>query len=163
MHAHGETHTHTGIMLRQVVEGSWRFHLHGPDAAVPSALVHLMFYIGSVAAPFPFLRNPGYLGPSLYCASVCYQTIASPLMLLVAFSMEGGSGLPQAELWALLGVATVVLLVGASLMGCYMVPEYRKTFYQVMWHTDRVNATFHESQPKDPRIMGPESPRTKPT
>ena len=78
------------------------------------------------------------LGPSLYCASVCYQTIASPLMLLVAFSMEGGSGMPQTELWALLGVATVVLLVGASLVGCYMVPEYRKTFYQVMWGTECV-------------------------
>jgi hypothetical protein len=124
------------LVLRQVVEGSWRFHLHGLDAALPSALMHLMFYIGSVAAPFPFLRFPGYLGPSLYCASVCYQTIASPLMLLVAFSMEGGSGMPQTELWALLGVATVVLLVGASLMGCYMVPEYRKTFYQVMWGTE---------------------------
>ena len=126
------------LLLRYVAEGSWRFHLHGPDAAVPSALVHLMFYIGSVAAPFPFLRNPGYLGPSLYCASVCYQTIASPLMLLVAFSMEGGSGMPQADLWALLGVATVVLLVGASLMGCHMVPEYRKTFYQVMWVTEQM-------------------------
>ena len=40
--------------------------------------------------------------------------------------------MPQAELWGILGVATVVLLVGASLMGCYMVPQYRKTFYQVM-------------------------------
>eukprot|EP00618_Florenciella_parvula_P016977 CAMPEP_0119473200 /NCGR_PEP_ID=MMETSP1344-20130328/4942_1 /TAXON_ID=236787 /ORGANISM="Florenciella parvula, Strain CCMP2471" /LENGTH=2127 /DNA_ID=CAMNT_0007506261 /DNA_START=134 /DNA_END=6517 /DNA_ORIENTATION=- len=131
------------LVLRQVVESSWRFHLHGLEAAVPSALVHLMFYIVSVAAPFPILRFPGYLGPSLYCASVCYQTIASPLMLLVAFSMEGGSGMPQADLWALVGVATVVLLVGASLMGCYMVPEYRKTFYQhnsfkmlIMWMWD---------------------------
>ena len=124
------------LVLRQVVEGSWRFHLRGLDAALPSALVHLMFYIVSVAAPFPVLRFPGYLGPSLYCASVCYQTIASPLMLLVAFSMEGGSGLPRAELWAMLAVATVMLIVGASLMGCYMVAEYRKTFYQVMWHTE---------------------------
>ena len=40
--------------------------------------------------------------------------------------------MPQAELWAILGVVTVMLIVGASLMGCYMVPEYRKTFYQVM-------------------------------
>jgi len=119
------------LVLRQVVEGSWRFHMRGLDAAVPSALMHLMLYIVSVAAPFPLLRFPGYLGPSLYCASVCYQTIASPLMLLAAFSMEGGSGMPQAELWAILGVATVMLIVGASLMRCYMVPEYRKTFYQV--------------------------------
>jgi len=121
------------LVLRQIVEGSWRFGIiRGLDAALPSALVHLMFYILSVAAPFPLLRFPGFLGPSVYCASVCYQTIASPLMLLVAFSMEGGGVMPQAELWAILGVATVVLLVGASLMGCYMVPEYRKTFYQVM-------------------------------
>jgi len=137
------------LVLRQVVEGSWRFHMRGLDAAVPSALMHLMLYIVSIAAPFPLLRFPGYLGPSLYCASVCYQTIASPLMLLVAFSMEGGSGLPQAELWALLGVATVVLLVGATLMGCYMVPEYRKTFYQVMWGTLAKGLKIHrlESQP----------------
>jgi len=120
------------LVLRYAVEGSWRFLLHGPDAAVPSVLIHLGLYLGSIAAPFPLLRFPGYLGPSLYCASACYQTIASPLMLLVAFSMEGGSGMPQADLWALVGVATVVLLVGASLMGCYMVPEYRKTFYQDM-------------------------------
>jgi len=120
------------LVLRRVAEGSWRFHLPGLDTPVLSALVHLVLYLPSVAAPFPFLRFPNYLGPSVYCANVCYQTIASPLMLLVAFSLEGGSAMPQAELWKILGVATAVLLVGASLMGCYMVPQYRKTFYQVM-------------------------------
>ena len=119
------------LLLRYVVEGSWRFHVHGLDAAVPSVLTHVGFYLGSVAAPFPFFRFPGYLGPSLYCASVCYQTIASPLMLLVAFRLDGGGRLPRTQLWALLGGATVAVLLGAGLMRYYMVPGYRETFYKV--------------------------------
>jgi len=119
------------LLLRNAVEGSWRFQFHGTDTAVPSVLAHFVLYLGSVAAPFPFFRFPGYLGPSLYCASVCYQTIASPLMLLLAFRLDGGGRLPQTELWSMLGGATVLALLGTSLMGCYMVPEYRKTFYKV--------------------------------
>ena len=65
------------------------------------------------------------------CASTCYQTITSPLMLLLAFHLDGGGRLPETELWALLGGATGLVLLGAGLMGCYMVPEYRKTFYKV--------------------------------
>ena len=53
-------------------------------------------------------------------------------MLLVAFSMEGGRDLPHEELWLLLAVAMVTTLVGASLMACFMVPEYRSTFYKVL-------------------------------
>ena len=119
------------LLLRNAVEGSWRFHLHGLDAVVPSVIAHLILYLGSIAAPFPFFRFPGYLGPYLYCASVCYQTIASPLVVLVAFCLDGGGRLPQSELWSLLAGATVLALLGASLVGCYMVPEYRKTFYKV--------------------------------
>ena len=119
------------FLLRYAVEGSWRFHLHGLDTAVPSVLAHLAHYLGSVAAPFPLFRFPGYLGPSLYCTSVCYQTIASTLMLLLAFRLDGGGRLPRTQLWALLGGATVVVLLGAGLMGCFMVPGYRETFYKV--------------------------------
>ena len=119
------------LLLRYAVEGSWRFHLHGTDAAVPSVVAHLIFYLGSLAAPFPVYRFPGYLGPFLYCASVCYQTIASPLMLLLAFRLDGGGHLPRTQLWALLGGATVAILLGAGLMGYFMVPGYRETFYKV--------------------------------
>ena len=94
-------------------------------------IAHVAFYLASVAAPFPFLRFPGYLGPRLYMVSACYQTIASPLMLLVAFSLEDGRDLPQPELWALLSVATGTTLVGAGLMAAFVRGKYRPTFYRV--------------------------------
>ena len=83
----------------------------------------------------------------MYCVSVGYQTIASPLMLVVAFSMKGSDGLPQTKLWALIGVATVIMLVGASLLGCFMVPEYRMTFYQVMRSITRMLLFTSLNQP----------------
>ena len=52
-------------------------------------------------------------------------------MLLVAFSINEHRGLPQAELWLLLAATTLGLLVGAGMMGYWMVPEYQKTFYKV--------------------------------
>ena len=105
--------------------------MHGLDATGPSLLMHVGIYIASVAAPFPFLRFPGYLGPRLYMASVCYQTIASPLMLLVAFGLKDGRNLPQSELWALLSAAIGTTLVGAGLMAAFVRREYRHTFYKV--------------------------------
>jgi multisubunit Na+/H+ antiporter MnhB subunit len=127
------------FVLRYAVEGSWRFQDHGADAAVPSVLIHVGLYLGSVAAPFPLFRYPGFLGPSLYSASACYQTIVSPLMLGLAFRLDEDDRLPQTELWSLLGGATVTVLLGAGLMGCYMVPEFRKTFYEV----SRTRSKFH--------------------
>ena len=94
-------------------------------------IAHVAFYLASVAAPFPFLRFPGYLGPRLYMVSACYQTIASPLMLLVAFGLEDGRDLPQSEPWALLSAAIGTTLVGAGLMVTFMRREYRHTFYKV--------------------------------
>lgn len=117
------------LVLRQSIEGSWRFHMWGLDGAFPSLLMHVIIYLGSVAAPFPFLRVAGFLGPALYSPAVCYQVLVSPVMLLVAFSMEGGVELPEAESWALLGVTTATILFGASLMWCFMVPKFRNTFY----------------------------------
>ena len=93
--------------------------------------IHIGFYLASVAAPFPILRFPGYLGPRLYMLSACYQTIASPLMLLVAFSLEDGRNLPRPELWALLSAATGTKLFGAGLMAAFVRGKYRHTFYKV--------------------------------
>ena len=64
-------------------------------------------------------------------ASVLYQTIASFLMLQVACRMEAGFELPQMELWALLAAATATIVIGAGLMGSFMVAEYRQTFFKV--------------------------------
>ena len=114
-----------------VPPGSWRMHIQGLDAALPSVLVHMMIYLSSLAAPFPLLRFPNYLGPALYCASMCYQLLVSPLMLFVALSLDGRGTLPHTELWVLLLVAVSLALLGIGLMACYMVPEKRPTFYKV--------------------------------
>ena len=63
--------------------------------------------------------------------NACYQAIASPLMLLVAFSLEDGRNLPRPELWALLSAATGTTLVGAGLMAAFVRRKYRHTFYKV--------------------------------
>ena len=94
-------------------------------------LIHLIFYLSSLAAPFPLLRFPNYLGPALYCASMCYQLLVSPLMLFVALSLDERGALPHTLLWVLLLVAMSLALLGMGLMACYMVPEKRATFYKV--------------------------------
>ena len=99
--------------------------MQGLDAALPSVLVHVIFYLSSLAAPFPLLRFPGYLGPTLYCASMCYQLLVSPLMLFVALSLDGRGALPHTVLWVLLLIAMSLALLGMGLMALYMVPEKR--------------------------------------
>jgi hypothetical protein len=45
------------LMARFFAEGKrWRLHIAGLSGAVPSLLVHVFFYIGMLAAPFPVLR-----------------------------------------------------------------------------------------------------------
>jgi hypothetical protein len=116
--------------LRWAVEGSWRFHVRGLDGAIPSCVVHVMLYAASLAAPFPLLRFPGYLGPLLYCGTVCYQLAVSPLMLLVALCFDGKDSLPRTMLWVLMLSAMALVLVGIALMATYMMPEKRIWFYK---------------------------------
>ena len=44
------------LVLRYFVEKTWRFHAATLAGPVPSLLLHAFFYIGMLAAPFPFLR-----------------------------------------------------------------------------------------------------------
>ena len=77
------------------------------------------------------LRFPNYLGPALFCTSMSYQLLVSPLMLFVALSLDGRGALPHTVLWVLLLVAMSLAFLGMGLMGCYMVPKKRATFYKV--------------------------------
>ena len=44
-------------LLRYFAEGRvWRFHIRGLSGAVPSLILHLVIYLGMLAAPFPMLR-----------------------------------------------------------------------------------------------------------
>ena len=74
----------------------------------------------------PCVRHPS----QLYEAGL-EGLLLGTIMLLLAFRLDGGGRLPRTQLWALLGGATVVVLLGAGLMGCFMVPGYRETFYKV--------------------------------
>ena len=103
----------------------------GLDKTVPSLLVVLMGYCSSVACPFPWGRLPEFAGGRHYGACVIYQIFASPIMLTVALRLDSAGALPGPMLWTLLVGGTVVLLTGMALMAFFMVPEYRKTFYEV--------------------------------
>ena len=94
--------------------------------------MHIMLYLGSLAAPFPVVRYPGFLGPAIYAGSVCYQMAVSPLMLTVALSLDSKGHLPHTMLWVLLLSAKALAMLGVGLMACFMVPEKRKTFYKHM-------------------------------
>ena len=74
---------------------------------------------------------PGQTGGVQYSSFVVYQIIVSPAMLMVALRLDTAGALPGRMLWALLAGGTAVLLTGMALMACFMVPEYRKTFYEV--------------------------------
>jgi hypothetical protein len=43
------------------IEGTFRFNAPGLDGLVPSAMINLMYYLGAVACPIPYLRFPGEL------------------------------------------------------------------------------------------------------
>ena len=128
----------------------------------------MIIYLSSLAAPFPFIRAPGFLSPALYCASMCYQLLVSPLMLLVALSLDGRGTLPPTGLWALLLIAMSLALLGMGLMACYIVPEKRATFYKV--RTKRVlsaqraaSSSSHPPFPHPPPPVPCSTSRSRPT
>ena len=64
----------TLLVLRYFVEGGlWRFHIASLSGPFPSMLFHAVFYVGMLAAPFPFLR---YVSIYIHDHSFVYMVIS---------------------------------------------------------------------------------------
>ena len=77
-------------ILRCCVEGTFRFHVAGMDSVLGSACAQVVAYGLSLGAPFPLLRQPGYLGPSLYLPWMFYSLVANPVMIAVGLRLDSG-------------------------------------------------------------------------
>ena len=128
--------------LRYVAEeGKWRFHAAGLDTLVPSILCQILLYLSMLAAPFPFLRAPNHVGPTLWLGWVAYGLLVNPIMVIVGFHSGQGSEVltPEAEAWLALGISSCVSLMGALLMAAFMNKSHRRTFYSPRSFVRHVN------------------------
>ena len=114
-------------------DGNWEFYDRNLSGWLSDYFLHGIVYVGLVAAPFPILRNPAFLGPHLYrngCGIVL--ALNFPLVALSYHAIgEGPAGLSEWWSWAiLLGLNLVIGLSAAIFMWC--VPaNYKSTFYKV--------------------------------
>ena len=77
-------------VLRGWLEGTFRFHVAGMDSIFASICANVVAYGLVLGAPFPLLRQPGFLGPTLYLPCVVYSLAVNPIMVLVGLSLDGG-------------------------------------------------------------------------
>ena len=130
----------------RVARGEWRSFKARSDGVAQSLFTNFGQFPMVLAVPFPQLRNPLWLGPDLYCFSLIYSLfVSNPLMIFVAFRVNGGSlRIHETEAWLGLAAAVGVALFGAGVLWASMTPSYRKTFYQrrtlrehiEKWHWD---------------------------
>ena len=62
--------------------------LQGLDAALPSIVMHIIFYLSSLAAPFPFYVSPATWARDLRW-SACYQLAAALMLVVALFRLKG--------------------------------------------------------------------------
>eukprot|EP00620_Florenciella_sp_RCC1587_P017152 CAMPEP_0182570834 /NCGR_PEP_ID=MMETSP1324-20130603/11027_1 /TAXON_ID=236786 /ORGANISM="Florenciella sp., Strain RCC1587" /LENGTH=624 /DNA_ID=CAMNT_0024785269 /DNA_START=20 /DNA_END=1894 /DNA_ORIENTATION=+ len=119
------------LLLRTVAEeGIWRFHLDGLSNAPASLLIHIILYIAMAMAPFPFIRAPGFVGPTPWACFVVYNLVINPVMLFVALNVGVASFGPSDIFWAALSVSTAISVLGLVSVWLSMNSERRHTFYR---------------------------------
>ena len=119
------------LLLVRFAIVNWRWYSAAGDSAVVSLTVHfLLVYPCMIAAPFPFLRHPFFISPSLYSGFIAWSLFAAnPLMLALSFRYHDPAT-SQWIVWAILGSATALSVVAAVVAVALMQPTFRGTFYR---------------------------------
>ena len=118
--------------LVRVSIGNWRYFSPVGDSTVFSIIFHTVLFLIMMAAPFPILRYPWMVTPSVYAGVIAWNLLLSnPGMAAAAFfAFERAPNLAsQAVAIALVGV-TAGCALAAALGMANVVPTFRPTFYR---------------------------------
>ena len=128
------------FFLIRFATGTWRCYQPVGDFAAAGVLQHfLCVYPLLNAAPFPLLRHPFFITPSIYSGFVTWTLfLANPLIVALAFAVHGSSAIDQRRVWMVLGGATALSLFAALVSFALIEPKFRSTFYR-----HRTMATTH--------------------
>jgi len=111
--------------------GNWRFYREGADSAGFSLLCHFGHYIGILAAPFPFLRNPTQLTSRVYSVGLLYMLTINFVQVGIAYRHFGGiDTVDETTAWAILFAATVVCVMAGAAVYRYVPTSHKRTFYE---------------------------------
>ena len=110
--------------------GNWRNYIGGLHFAPASLVNHVLHYLCMLAAPFPLLRTPFFLTPSIFAGFIVWTLfVANPSMLLLAFRFGEPNFSRTLIAWALSGTTAAFLLV-SRLIWTSMTASLRHTFYR---------------------------------
>ena len=117
------------FLLVRVAIGNWRFYSAVGDSTGFCLVMHLGQGLLMLAAPFPVLRTPFVLTPSVYAGFIIWTLFgANPLMLAVAhYSFEARAY--SATRLVLLIASTAVCAIGAACTLASVHNRFRATFY----------------------------------
>jgi hypothetical protein len=136
------------FVLRYFAEGRiWRVHLRGLSGPGATFIFAIFIYLAMEAAPFPFLRFPGYCGPLPYSVSIIYNLVINPIMVYTAFYLGGSQVMMMVSsqyVWIGLAIATGVAFLGMVMMGCGMNANRRSTFYKPLPMRNLLNKMWDE-------------------
>ena len=121
------------LFLIRFVTGTWRWFQPIGDFAAANVLSHFfLFYPLLIAAPFPMLRHPFIITPSIYSGFVAWTLfLSNPLIVALAFAVDhGSSAIDQRIVWMVLGGATALSVLAALVAFALMESKFRSTFYR---------------------------------
>ena len=76
------------------------------------------------------IRFPGWCGPLPYSIGVVYNLAINPVMVYTGLYLAHDVVAAPQHVWAGLGVASGVAVLGIAVMGCAMNSSHRKTFFK---------------------------------
>ena len=120
----------TLLLLIRMFIGNWRVYIRGVHGTLPGLYTHFLFYICMMAAPFPVLRTPFFLTPSVYVGFILWTLCCSNPMMIMFASWSGDPELSVAVVWPALAVASIACLFSMLLVFNFITPELRHTFYR---------------------------------
>lgn len=118
------------LAMRVFISGEWRAHLPGMSNFAMSLGAHLTLYLTCTFAVGTFSRLT--IGPALWALFTACCVAMNSVMVACALSLEERPRGPEFHmyLWALVGVAYVLVVVGWAMAWSSITPEKRKDFFQ---------------------------------
>ena len=116
------------LLLVRAAIGNWRFATTAGDSTIISLLVHVCYYLIMLAAPFPVIRMPFFLSPSVYTGFIAWTLCgANPLMLVLAYTFDDFPTIDWQSAAMMLGVTTVACVLGVACALASMEKRWRAT------------------------------------
>ena len=118
---------------------NWRYYTRGVDGIIVSLLLHMLLYIGVVAAPFPVFRLPFALTPPIYARGLLYMLCVNFGIIYVSYHVFAvatnvpkttAHDIPESFAWIFLTSATFLCLLSGSIAFHYIPTTHKSSFYR---------------------------------